>query len=77
MVPIRNQTKFLFPHWIVIFTNDSAGLMGIFHTNILMGDNNETVTERYVKILFSYYHMKLICDQNHKNILNLAGGFHL
>jgi len=31
---------------------------------------------RYGIVLSSYYHIKSIFDQNHKNILKLAGGFH-
>jgi len=36
----------------------------------------ENVIIEYSVVLSSYYHMILIFDQNHKNILNLAGGSH-
>jgi len=50
--------------------------MGIFHTSILMVESEENAITGYCIVLSSYYHIILIFDQNNKNILNLAGGFH-
>jgi len=50
--------------------------MGIFTSCIVMVETKENDVIGYSIVLSSYYHIKSTFDQNHKNILNLAGGFH-
>ena len=51
--------------------------MGIFRTKIIMIEIEENGIIGYGIVLSSYYHRKLIFDQNKKIVLDqLTGGFH-